>query len=127
MFELQLASMRELDAMSQALAAICEGEPSEILQTLASRETVLGEIAARQSEIASASDGDAVGMLAEIREQIESIAMIVKERDEKTLGVIMTRRDELLADLKSVDRSREAVRAYGPDQRDRRRFRDDSA
>ncbi len=121
----QLASWRELDAMSRRLAEICDGEPAEILRTLASRETLLKEIGERQ-EAALAAAGAVDGGAAQ-REQIETLTSAVRERDERTLGAILTRRDELLAELRTVDRSREAIRAYGPGERDRRRFRDDSA
>ncbi len=118
--EVQLASMREMDTMSRELAEICEGEPEEILKALASRESLLKEIGERQGVIER--DGGGV-----MRDEIEALAVVVHQRDEKTLGTILARRDEIMAELKSVDRSREAIRAYGPGERDRRRYRDDSA
>lgn len=118
--EVQLASMREMDAMSRGLAEICDGEPEEILKALASRESLLKEIGERQGAV----ERDGGGAM---HDEIEALAVVVHQRDEKTLGTILARRDEILAELKSVGRSREAIRAYGPGERDRRRYRDDSA
>lgn len=121
--EVQLASMREMDTMSRELAEICDGEPEEILKALASRESLLKEIGERQGAIERDRGDGGEGM----RGEIEALAAVVHQRDEKTLGTILARRDEIMAELKSVDRSREAIRAYGPGERDRRRYRDDSA
>ncbi len=113
----------ELGELSGRMERARQGEAEGLLSLLCERQGVLAQIQAIEDSLAKCVLED--GLCAE-RAEIASAIEAVLARDQRTLGVLVERRDGVLAELEAMRRSREAVRAYGRSGRGAR-YKDERA
>lgn len=123
MVQRERALVRELRSLSAQMERGGQGEADGLLALLGARQGVLSEIQAIEDSLRGCElDDDLCREREEIAEAIEEVLA----QDRRTLGVLLERRDEVLAELVSMRRSRHAVRAYGGAGRGAR-YRDEQA
>lgn len=117
------ALVRELGALSSQMERGGQGEADALLAILGERQVLLSEIQAIEDSLRGCELDDD---LCREREEIAGAIEEVLAQDQRTLGVLLERRDGVLAELASMRRSRDAVRAYGGAGRGAR-YRDEQA
>ncbi len=123
MIQRERALVRELGSLSAQMERGGQGEAEGLLALLGARQGVLNEIQAIEDSLRGCDLDE------DLRREREEIAAAIEEvlgQDQRTLGVLLERRDGVLAELASMRRSRRAVRAYGGAERGAR-YRDEQA
>ncbi len=112
----------QLDELSTAISTrVIDDEPEALVELLAQREPLVGELARLGDELAAILDDPASARAlgadehAQIRErlgQLESVMARIRERDTRARASLQRRRDELAARLATVNTGSGAARAY---------------